>query len=384
MKIGFDISQTGAGKAGCGYYAHALFEALLKTDADCSYLAYPSFGDFYFDPKMPVISPYSGKQVSYGPRHLTRELAGAFWNQEKLEDKIGAPDIVHSNNFWTPINLKSSKLVYTLYDLGFTHTPDWTTEANRLGCFEGVFKASMYADWIVAISESSKNDFLSTFPHFPEDRIEVIYPCSRFLNPSQIGVKPKLDKLLPQKYWLSVGTIEPRKNQKMLVEAYADYIAQGGDPIPLVLAGGSGWLMETFPDLISDLNLDDLVILTGYISDDELIWLYRNCYANLYPSFFEGFGLPILEGMQFGAATLSSNSTSLPEVLGDAGAALSPNDKSAWVDCMLSLASNVEERKTLSKKAAEHAATFSWESSANALMSVYQKALSYPKREALL
>ena len=124
MNIGFDISQTGSGKAGCGYYTHAMIKAMLAIAPQHRYALYPSFGDFYFDARMPVSNPYRGEHVSYGPRHLTRETARAFWNQAELEVALGHPDIIHSNNFWTPVQIASSRLIYTLYDMGFAVNPD--------------------------------------------------------------------------------------------------------------------------------------------------------------------------------------------------------------------------------------------------------------------
>src|ERR1700684_646849 len=115
----------------------------------------------------------------------------------------------------------------------------------------------------------------------------------------------------------------------------------------LYLLVANGWLMEDFRYYLSKLGISDHVILTGYVSDNELIWLYRNCYASLYPSVFEGFGLPVLEGMQFGAPTLSSNTTSMPEVAGDAAILLSPHDEQAWTQSMLDLVSDRDKRHRL-------------------------------------
>ncbi len=141
MHIGFDVSQTGAGKAGCGYYADAMLQALLRIAPAHRFSLYPGFGDFYFDPRMPLRNPYPGANAEYGPRHLTRESAAAFWNAPGLADALGRPDIVHANNFWCPLQPGGSRLVYTLYDLAFLVDPSWTTEANRIGCFEGVFRS---------------------------------------------------------------------------------------------------------------------------------------------------------------------------------------------------------------------------------------------------
>ncbi|SOE64283.1 Glycosyltransferase involved in cell wall bisynthesis [Burkholderia sp. YR290] len=384
MHIGFDISQTGSGKAGCGYYAHAMVQAMIDIAPEHSYSLLPSFGDFYFDPLMPVLNPYSGKNVSYGPRHLTRDTARTFWTEKDSEKLLGNPDIIHSNNFWSPTRVTSSRLIYTFYDMGFLVDPSWTTEANRLGCFEGVFRSSVSADWIVAISEASRNHYLSVFPHFSEERIRVIYPCSRFADATIAGKRPKaLEGVPAEGFLLNVGTIEPRKNQRRLTEAYARYLALGGSPMPLVLAGGKGWLMEDFQRHLSELGIADHVLMTGYVTDEELIWLYRNCYANLYPSLFEGFGLPVLEGMQFGAPTLTTTSSSVPEVTGDAAILLDPKDIDGWAHAMLRLTTNRGERDALAAAAIQQAAQFEWRRSASALLQLYEEALASPKRRTI-
>lgn len=385
MHIGFDISQTGSGKAGCGYFAHALIKAMLELAPEHRFALYPSFGDFYFDALMPIQNPYAGRDVHYGPRHLTRETARQFWTAADVEAELGGPDVVHANNFWCPTQLATSRLIYTFYDMGFAVEPDWTTDANRVGCFDGVFRSSLSADWVVAISEASRAHYLSVFPHFPEERIRVIYPCSRFADSSLQGKRPKaLDAIAAGEYWLNVGTIEPRKNQRRLVEAYARYLALGGVPMPLVLAGGKGWLMEDFQRHLSALGIEAQIVMTGYVTDDELIWLYRNCYANLYPSLFEGFGLPVLEGMQFGAPTLTSTSSSIPEVAGDAAILLDPLDVEAWAQAMLRIAGDRGERDHLAAIAPAQAARFDWQGSAAALLRLYQEALALPKRQVVI
>src|SRR5260370_26937524 len=182
MHIGFDVSQTGSQKAGCGYYEDALIKAMLVVAPQNRYSLFPSFGDFFFNAQMPILNPYRGAQVHYGPRHLTRESARNFWNQAQLESALVHPDIIHCNNFWSPIQITSSRLIYTLYDLGFATDADWTTEANRVRCFDVMFQSSVAADWIVAISENSRAPYLCVFPHFPSDRIRLVYPFSRFTH----------------------------------------------------------------------------------------------------------------------------------------------------------------------------------------------------------
>ena len=381
MHIGFDISQTGSGKAGCGFFAYALIKAMLELSPEHRYSLYPSFGDFYFDALMPIENPHSKQSAHYGPRHLTRETARLFWTDPNVEVSLKQPDIIHANNFWCPTQLAASRLIYTFYDMGFAVEPAWTTETNRVGCFDGVFRSAMAADWVVAISEASRKHYLSVFPHFPEERIRVIYPCSRFADSSAKGKRPKaLDGMPACEFWLNVGTIEPRKNQRRLVEAYARYLSLGGAPKPLVLAGGKGWLMEDFQKHLSELCIDAQIVMAGYVTDDELIWLYRNCYTNLYPSLFEGFGLPVLEGMQFGAPTLTTRSTSIPEVAGKAAILLDPEDTEGWAQSMLRLAANTNERDQLSLAALDQSKRFDWKISAEALLQLYEEALASPKR----
>jgi glycosyltransferase involved in cell wall biosynthesis len=383
MHIGFDISQTGAGKAGCGFFAEAMARAMLAIAPKNRYSLYPSFGDFYFDPLMPIGNPFRGRHSRYGPRHATRDAAAAFWGHPRLETALGNPDVVHANNYWCPTQLAASRVIYTCYDLGFTVDPRWTTEANRAGCFDGVFRSAVAADWVVAISAASRAHYLDVFPHFPDERIRVIHPCSRFADASIAGARPAAAEVLrPGGFWLSVGTIEPRKNQVRLARAFARYLALGGTPMPLVLAGGRGWLMDDFATQLSSLGIARQVLLTGYVSDDELAWLYRNCYANLYPSVFEGFGLPVLEGMQFGAPTLVSNTSSLPEVAGDAAIILDPEDVEAWADAMVELAGNRAMRESLVVKSRERAKVFDRRHSATQLLALYEEAVASPKRVA--
>lgn len=384
MHIGFDISQTGSGKAGCGFYAHALARALLESGTGHRWAFYPGFGDFYFDPRMPVRNPYAGSGSSYGPRHLSREAAAAFWTMQDLESMLDAPQIVHANNFWCPLQLRTARLVYTLYDLGFLVEPAWGTEQNRIGCFDGVFRAALAADWIVAISHASREHYLATFPCFPAERIRVIHPCSRFSGPAPRERRPgALKGIASEGFWLSVGTIEPRKNQKLLVQAYCEYIARGGAGLPLVFAGGAGWNMEDFQAYLEQQGVAGKVILAGYVSDEELVWLYTHCYANLYPSLFEGFGLPVLEGMQFGAATLVSNNSSLPEVAGDAAHLLPSGDIGAWAAAMLLLEADSARREAMRDRSRLQAARFDWRRGAGDLLALYEEAVATPKRNAL-
>lgn len=382
MHIGLDISQTGSNKAGCGYVADSMAKILPNIiEAKDRLTFYPFFGDFYFDRDPVIGEEYLKPNTNLVRLNSIGHDRKSFWSNKDLEHLLGNPDVVHSNNYWCPIGLKKSRLVYTLYDLSFLIEPDWTTEANRIGCLEGVFRASIEADWIVAISESTRDDYLKLFPNYPPERISVINPASRFSG-DEVGVIPKVLNVGKKlKYWLCTGTVEPRKNQFFLAECFAEYLKSGGSISTLIFAGGSGWLMNNFKEKIEALGIENNVVFTGYVSDDELVWLYKNCYANLYPSFYEGFGLPVLEGMQFGAPTVVSSSSSLPEIANNAAILLSPNDRLGWVGAMHRLQSDTPFHQELANLGKLRANAFNWNSSANELFSLYKKVISLPKRD---
>jgi glycosyltransferase involved in cell wall biosynthesis len=135
-------------------------------------------------------------------------------------------------------------------------------------------------------------------------------------------------------------------------------------------------MMEDFDKHIQSSPWSSDIHLLGYVSDAELDWLYRNCLINLYPSHYEGFGLPVLEGMGLGAPIISSSSTSLPEIVGEAGISLDPNDLQAWVGAMEVLSTDASKRKQLSEAGKLQADTFNWQQSSSQLLSLYEEAVA--------
>lgn len=378
LKIAFDVSQTGPRKAGCGFYAAALIDGLLASAEEHHFTLLTSFGDFFHDPTQVAAFPHRSHGVNYGPRFLRRCDAHAFWNnKQRAGGLLDSFDLVHANNFWCPPWRLRKPLIYTVYDMSFADHPEWSTEKNRLGCFQGLQRASMYAGWLVAISQSSRQRLLHHFPQVESNRVRVIYPASRFDQPG-FNLQPSQPRgelfRRGQPFLLSTGTIEPRKNQRFLIEVYHRYRERGGAAIPLVLVGRKGWLMQEFErDLAASPWAEDIHLI-GYVSDQELIWLYRHCVLNLYPSHYEGFGLPVLEGMGQGAPVLSSNSTSMPEIVADAGILLAPSDKSAWVQAIESLLMQPRKQAVLAAAARQRAAAFSWQESTRQLLGLYEEA----------
>ena len=377
MRIAYDITQTGKDKAGCGYFAYSLIRALAGLDRDNEYLLLNSFGENYWDGSTsPKSIGIHKPNIRPGIRHMDRTAAYRFWHfpPADLEKALGGPDIVHSNNFHCPSGLHQARLIYTLYDLSFMEHPEWTTEANRTACFEGVYKASLHADMLLAISEYSRSHFLRTFPHYPPDQVRVIYPASRYPKIKKRSERPATlpAQILPEKFWLCVGTLEPRKNHSGLLRAYARHKARAGKVLPLVHAGGPGWLMNDFKDQIRKMDLQQDVILLGYVDDDSLQWLYQNCFAFLYPSFFEGFGLPVLEALSQGAAVISSNTTSIPEIVGKAGMLVDPAVDEQTANAMDELVDDQTLLTTLRLAAPLQAESFNWERTAHETLKLYR------------
>jgi len=185
--------------------------------------------------------------------------------------------------------------------------------------------------------------------------------------------------LEPDRFWLAVGTLEPRKNLRRLLKSFADYADQTETAYPLALAGGKGWLEEDLVDYICKLGLSDRVHILGYVSDSELIWLYRNCFCFVYPSLYEGFGLPVLEAMGQGAPVITSSTTSLPEVAGDAAHLIDPLDTNGLTEAFKRLSSDKGYREGLRKKSLMQAKRFSWNKSSSDVLNIYQRVMALSK-----
>jgi glycosyltransferase involved in cell wall biosynthesis len=379
MRIGFDISQTGSTKAGCGYFADSLIKELAKIDSGNQYVLYKTFGDSFWDPCANDISGIHQANFKFGLKHSSLEAAQNFW-QNLTDDygkQLGQPDIIHSNNFFCPERkIEHAKFIFTLYDLSFLEHPESTTERNRLTCFNGVFNASLNADFIIAISNYSRRHFLATFPHYSADKIQVVYPASRFTKIIKQERPKRFAQFMPEQFWLNVGTLEPRKNQYRLLQAYAKLKAQQKQAMPLVLAGGEGWLMDDFKKKVVELGLQQDVHWVGYADDAELQWLYQNCFCLVYPSLFEGFGLPVLEAMTLGAPVITSNVSSIPEIVGSSGILIDPFKEDEIVHAMFELVTEKNKRNRLREQALKQANQFSWVTTAKSILEIYNQALA--------
>ncbi|MGH9853802.1 MAG: glycosyltransferase family 4 protein, partial [Blastocatellia bacterium] len=230
---------------------------------------------------------------------------------------------------------------------------------------------------IITPSEWTKREVIERLRIRPE-KIRVIYEAARD------GMKPlpesecqsTLDKhRIKRPYLLYVGTIEPRKNLLTLIRAYDELLRTTPHRPQLALCGGRGWLCDEVFKLVEDLKLQDQVRFTGYVEDADLPALYSAAEAFVYPSLYEGFGLPPLEAMACGAPVIASNVSSLPEVVGAAGLTHDPNDHRALTQMMAKLLDDETAREHFRREGFKQAACFSWERAARETQSVYDEIL---------
>ena len=230
-----------------------------------------------------------------------------------------------------------------------------------MGCFDGVFRSAIAADWIVAISKASRDHYLNVFPHFPKDRIRIIYPCSRFADSSAQGIRSKaLDGVSAGGYWLNVGTIEPRKNILVVVDGFVESgLAEKG--YELVVVGAKGWKNK---HVLQKLEQTSGIRYIGCIEAKEKAFFYKGASIFVYPSLYEGFGFPVLEAMASGVPVVTSNRSSLPEVAGGAAYYVNPSNSS---EIALAL-KRFEEESDLSQffiqRGREHREQFCWKKTA--------------------
>lgn len=383
LKVGFDVSQTGNNKAGCGYFAANLISSLATLDTSTQYILYPTFGDHFWDKSYNKTSSFNQPNFQQGLKHDSLSDAKEFWQNppSNWESLLGDVNILHANNFFCPPKLKQGKLIYTLYDMSFLEDPSFCTEHNRVVCFDGAFKASINADHIIAISHYSRNHFINTFPHYPPEKISVVHPGNRFPNIQDIKTRPskKIRHLTQDQFWLYVGTIEPRKNIKRLIQSYAKLKKQQKGTYPLVLAGGKGWLMDDLQALINEYNLQKHIHLLGYVDNNDLQWLYQNCFCFLYPSLFEGFGLPVLEAMHYGSPVITSSTSSIPEIAGDACILINPTNENELFEAMATISVNEECRTNLRESGRKQANLFSWEIASKKILEIYKTVGKQPR-----
>jgi len=371
LRIGLDVSQTCTERAGCAWYADSLAHAMSNLNENTEIYLYHQF-DRWINADVSGGTQIPSPHVREPFRNMTPETARRMWTDIQNGRVVppGDPMIVHANNFRAP-KVAPARLVYTIYDLCWWTHPEYTTEANRLNCQEGVLGALETADAFVFISRHSFNDFNRIFPKYLDrtaKRARVIPLASRY---NLRTTKPSF----PGSYWLAVGTLEPRKNYDCVLNAYELYLKKTHKRMPLWICGGSGWLSKDIQLRIQHLQKDGDIIYHGYLTDTQLLGMYRSAFCFLFPSWYEGFGLPVLEAMTQGCPVICSNTSSLPEVGGDAALYVDAAEPDALCEKMLELESSPSFWLERSELSLQQAARFSWQKTAQETLDFYHSVL---------
>ncbi|MCX5850082.1 MAG: glycosyltransferase family 1 protein [Deltaproteobacteria bacterium] len=278
--------------------------------------------------------------------------------------------------------LKSIKKIVTIHDLIPIIHPKFF-EFNRPSSVEKVINNAEPDDCFICVSNSTKNDLCNYRSSIDSSHVfvthlaasEYFYPCN---DEEEIYSIKKKFNIPDVPYILSLNTLEPRKNIAHTIRCFAKLVEQENiKDLCLVITGRKGWGYDNiFDELSNASSLKERIIYTGYAANENLAALYSGAIAFAFPSFYEGFGLPPLEAMQCGVPVITSNTSSLPEVVGDAGIIISPEDGDALCQSMLEIYRNSSLRKSLSAKSIEQAKKFSWQKCAGETIQAYKTALS--------
>jgi glycosyltransferase involved in cell wall biosynthesis len=284
---------------------------------------------------------------------------------------IGPVDLIHfPNHYSLPIS-KKTKSIATIHDLSFILNPEFYPDYIYTPLIKETKKTLNRVDKIITISANTKKDIIEIYEVEPE-RIAVIYNGAEFINLDVDSNLASNKYNLDGPYILSVSTVQPRKNFIRLMKAYK-IAKERGLSHKLVIAGRFGWLYEDILEKRTELSLDDDVIFTGMVSDEMLASLYKGADIFIYPSLYEGFGLPPLEASFYGVPVISSNTSSMPEVMGDGALYIDPISSEDIASTFEQLAGDDEIKSQLIKKGYENLKRFSWEKCARETLELYKK-----------
>jgi len=359
---------------GIGKYIYYVSKRLKEIDSQNDYTYF--YGYYSKEIKEPGTSSFI--KIFQKIKDLTRTIPLSFFFRNIRASfasfrKIQF-DIYFEPNFIFLDNIKSKKRIVSVFDFSFDLYPEWHPEDRVLYFKKNFWKSIKKADRIILPSKFIYDEAVNRYK-FDKSNLRIVYPGvdhDIFRKYSPDLVKKVCEKYqLPENFILFVGSIEPRKNLKNLLLAYEilpDYVKKD---FSLVLVGFSGWKNR---EIMNSLNKKKgKVIYTGYISEKELPFIYNKASVFIFPSFYEGFGLPPLEAMACGCPVIVSNRTSLPEVCGDAVFYVDPNSPENIRDGILKVLEDEELRKNLSKKGIQRAKSFTWEKTAKNILKIFEE-----------
>ncbi len=359
MYIGIDAYEANTQKrVGIGQYAYQLLVELYQTDNKNSYRL--------FLPDKPLSDlPPSRSNWSY-----IVGTPGKFWTIHQLPQllKNTPVDLFFSLTHYIPWFTNIPK-IFSIMDLSYIHYPWMFNIKDYFQLRYMTHHSVMHAQKIVTISQFCKSEIIK-FYSFPENDIIVIYPgLSKLPNLSPHEMRVFFDKYdISKKYILFVGTIQPRKNIVRLIEAYNKL----NKDIQLVVVGKLGWKYKPILNAMNTSSKRDQILILDYVSSPQLRLLYEHAECFVLPSLYEGFGIPVLEAIQYGCPIVVSKRSSLPEVAGEAGIYIDPENSDDIAHGLeIALQLNPEEKNVLIKKGREHIKKFSWKLNGNQLLNLF-------------
>jgi len=379
MRIGIDYTAAARQRAGIGRYTRELVSALLALDRGADsphqYAIFAATGGL----RSETWNLESHPHVRVRTIPLTDDWLARLWHRLRLPIPIeivtGPLDLFYSPDFVLPPTRRITRTLLTVHDLSFLHYPEAFVPALRRYLERFVPRSIARADLVLADSAYTRSDIVSILG-VSSEKVQVLYsgvPAGFWPEPES-GEREWLQArydIGAQPYVLSVGTLQPRKNYVRLIRAFANLKSQtlGPETPQLVIAGGRGWLYE---DIFAEAEKHgQSVRILGFVDEVDLPALYRNAALFVFPSLYEGFGLPVLEAMSCGVPVVCSNASSLPEVAGDAAWLVDPFDIKGLAGAMGHVLEDADLRRAMVVRGMAQAARFTWEQAARQLLDVF-------------
>lgn len=375
MRIAIDAHSVGTQLAGNESYATNLIEALAQIDKTNEYTLYVT--------KTEAVERFHRRWPNFDVRqtvpHTPLIRIPLILSAELRKRPV---DVLHVQ--FTAPPASPCPVVVSIHDLSFEHLPQTFTRRSRTQLRLTVRYSARVAARLIVPTDYGKNDLATTYK-IPPEKIDVIpLAAGRTFSPASEKDVQRVRQtyVIQDEYILSVGSIQPRKNLPRLIAAFARLRStwSNGKLPKLVLVGKQAWLYDETIRAIESAGIEDSVILTGYVPAADLPALYTGATCFVYPSYFEGFGLPPLEAMRCGTPVITGNTTSLPEVVGDAALTVDPFSVEALESGIKKLLINPDLRATLRVKGLAQAEGFNWQDTARETLAVYQRAYQIKER----
>lgn len=329
MKILVDARELHYRRAGIGRYIYNLFHGIQELEQEIE------FGSIIKEGEAGALPDILRNERLEIPPGVIDKLKKPFWDNVRIPRFMQERDydLFYAAGHFAPVLRKNVPFVATIHDLTPFVFPGAFPLRIRSYLKYNIRKIAEKARFISVPSENTKKDMINLL-RTDGEKIRVVYPS---LVPTEFRSDPKRNPIKIDKYILSVGTNEPRKNLKGLIKAYALLDKDLRKEYPLVITGRAGWMAQNLDSLIRESGIEREVIFTGFIEEPMLPHLFGHADVFCYPSLYEGFGFPPLEAMHYGAPVLTSNVASLPEVVGDAGILVDPHSEEAIAEGLTKL-----------------------------------------------